>query len=597
MISEVFVEIEHLSGRTFDIDACCDDFGVNSHCLSYCSPSSSFLKRDVSGLHVWLHAPFACIEVFLKHYLQCKAKAPQTTSACIVVPAWQGKFRQLLGGMQLLKTYDKGSMLYSAEVGGSNCVALGPAPWAVEIYYDAPAPAIQVNSMSSAASALLFTFPGHVAGFPAGVLVDSGATHSFCDHAFAEQHGLNIQPCKGSAMTVNDSIPIQGYVRERVQIQSLAEDLKLYVIDPPDKKVHAVLGQSWFLEHQAVISFGEKCVFYRKGVCEAKLKCVPSGTEPAVSPPSMQPDLLSRMQVNTLSRNKRNKMFMVNVSAVVDVPKKEPDIPPVVAESSDRFAEMPAGLPPDRGVGHTINTENATPVSKPMYRLSPKENQEVERQVKELLARGLIQPSHSAWSSPVIFVRKKTGELRMCVDYRALNQKTVKDKYPLPRIDDLFDKLPGATVFSSLDLQSGYHQIRIASEDVPKTAFSTPLGLFEFRVLAFGLTNAPAAFQREMNRVFQGLNFVLVYLDDILVSSKTAEEHEQHLRTVLQLLRRHELYAKMSKCSFCRQKDVSLLLFSSGILCLAMVCMWTPRRLSKNGLVQSLPLKCALSLA
>ena len=141
------------------------------------------------------------------------------------------------------------------------------------------------------------------------------------------------------------------------------------------------------------------------------------------------------------------------------------------------FAERPPGLPPDRGVGHTINLSDSSPVSKPMYRLSPKEQQEVTRQVKDLLARGLIQPSHSAYSSPVIFVRKKSGELRMCVDYRALNQKTVKDKYPLPRIDDLLDRLQGASVFSSLDLQSGYHQIRIASEDVPKTAFSTPLGL------------------------------------------------------------------------------------------------------------------------
>ena len=148
---------------------------------------------------------------------------------------------------------------------------------------------------------------------------------------------------------------------------------------------------------------------------------------------------------------------------------------------------------------------------------------------------GLIQPSHSAYFSPVIFVRKKSGELRMCVDYCALTQKTVKEKYPLPRFDDLLDRLQGASVFSSLDLQSGYHQIRIASEDASKTAFSTPLGLVEFCVLPFGLTNAPAAFQREMNRVVKGLDFVLVYLDDILVFSKSELEHEQHLRVVLEV--------------------------------------------------------------
>ena len=485
------------------------------------------------------------------HYLQCKAKSPQLTSACVVVPAWQGTWRKLLGGMQLLKTFDKGSMLYSASVGESNCVALGPSPWAVEIWFDAPAPAAQVTSLSSAANALLFTFSGHVAGFPADVLVDSGATHNFCDHAFAVKHGLNIQPCEGSVLSAGNSVPVVGYVRERVQIQSMAEDVKMLVIDLPDNRLHAVLA--WLVQHRAVISFNERCVMYRRGVRRARLKCVPPGSRPAsFLHPAVHPPLLNRMQMNALSKNKHNKLFMVNVNAVVDVPPKTQEMPAVVSELSDRFAAMPPGLPPDCGVGHTFNTEDATPVSRPMYRLSPKENQEVERQVKDLLARGLIQPSHSAWSSPVIFVRKKTGELRMCVDYRALNQKTVKDKYPLPRIDDLFDKLQGAKVFSSLDLQSGYHQIRIAYEDVPQTAFSTPLGLFEFRVLAFGLTNAPAAFQREMNRVFQGMDFVLVYLDDILVFSRTADELEQHLRTVLQLLRERELYAKLSKCFFCQ---------------------------------------------
>ncbi len=141
----------------------------------------------------------------------------------------------------------------------------------------------------------------------------------------------------------------------------------------------------------------------------------------------------------------------------------------------------------------------------------------------------------------------------MCVDYRALNQQTQKDKYPLPRIDDLLDRLTGASVFSSLDLQSGYHQIRNAEEDVPNTAFRAPQGLFEFRVLAFGLTNAPATFQREMNRILGHLDFVLVYLDDILVLSKDEKQHAQYLRQVLKLLESEKLYAKMSKCSFFQQ--------------------------------------------
>ena len=192
----------------------------------------------------------------------------------------------------------------------------------------------------------------------------------------------------------------------------------------------------------------------------------------------------------------------------------------------------------------------AKPVFCSPYRLSPKELEEAKRQIAELIARDHVAPSSSPFAAPILFVFKKGGALRMCVDYRALNKLTVKNKYPLPRIDDLLDQLQGATVFSSLDLTSGYHQIRITPEDVPKTAFNTPFGHYEFRVLSFGLTNAPATFQAVMNDIFGPYlgKFVLVYLDDILVFSKTPDEHAEHLKLVLQLLRDHLLSAKRSKC-------------------------------------------------
>ena len=152
----------------------------------------------------------------------------------------------------------------------------------------------------------------------------------------------------------------------------------------------------------------------------------------------------------------------------------------------------------------------------------------------------------------MLFVKKKNGNLRMCIDYRSLNQQTVKSRYPLPRIDDLFDQLQGANIFSSIDLQSAYYQVRLKPEDVPKTAFTTPLGLFEFRVLCFGLTNAPGTFQNIMKDVLGDVigKFVIVYLDDIVVFSKNQAEHYKHLELVLQLLREHELYANMSRCKF-----------------------------------------------
>ncbi|WVZ62884.1 LOW QUALITY PROTEIN: hypothetical protein U9M48_012576 [Paspalum notatum var. saurae] len=172
--------------------------------------------------------------------------------------------------------------------------------------------------------------------------------------------------------------------------------------------------------------------------------------------------------------------------------------------------------------------------------------------IDELLGKGFIRISSSPWAFPVLFVDKKDGSRRMCVDYRALNDVTIKNKYPLPRIDDLFDQLQGACVFSKIDLRSGYHQMKIRPSDIPKTAFITRFGLYEYTVMSFGLTNAPAYFMNLMNKVFMEYldKFVVVFIDDILIYSKTEEEHEEHLRLVLQKLRDHKLYAKLSKCEF-----------------------------------------------
>ncbi|KAJ9513207.1 hypothetical protein QJQ45_029305 [Haematococcus lacustris] len=185
-------------------------------------------------------------------------------------------------------------------------------------------------------------------------------------------------------------------------------------------------------------------------------------------------------------------------------------------------------------------------------RLRKPEQEELKKQIKDYLAKGMIEPSSSPYAAPILFVQKKSGELRMCIDYRQLNKLTLRDQYPLPRIDDLFDRLSGCSVFSSLDLQAGYHQIRITPEDVPKTAFRTPEGHFQFKVLSFGLTNAPATFQRVMNDAFAPVlgKCALVYLDDILVMSKSLPDHMQHLRLVFDLLRANKLFAKMSKCEF-----------------------------------------------
>ncbi|GJS50662.1 putative reverse transcriptase domain-containing protein [Tanacetum coccineum] len=192
------------------------------------------------------------------------------------------------------------------------------------------------------------------------------------------------------------------------------------------------------------------------------------------------------------------------------------------------------------------------PVACAPYRLAPSEMKELADQLQELLEKGFIHPSSSPWGAPVLFVKKKDGTFRMCIDYRKLNKLMIKNRYPLPRIDDLFDQLQGLSVYSKIDLRTGYHQLRIREEDIPITAFITRYGNYEFQVMSFGLTNASAVFMDLMNRVCKPYldKFVIVFIDDILIYSKNKDEHKEHLKAILELLKKEKLYAKFSKCDF-----------------------------------------------
>ncbi|GJW71124.1 putative reverse transcriptase domain-containing protein [Tanacetum coccineum] len=232
--------------------------------------------------------------------------------------------------------------------------------------------------------------------------------------------------------------------------------------------------------------------------------------------------------------------------------KKLEDIP-VVKEFPDVFPEDLPGLPPVRQVEFQIDLiPGAAPVARTPYRLAPSEMQELSNQLQELTDRGFIRPSTSPWGAPVLFVKKKDGSFRMCIDYRELNKLTIKNRYPLPRIDDLFDQIQCSSVYSKIDLRSSYHQLRVREEDIPKTTFRTRYGHYEFQVMPFGLTNAPAVFMDLMNRVCKPYldKFVIVFIDDILIYSRDKEEHASHLRIILELLRKEKLYAKFSKCDF-----------------------------------------------
>ncbi|GJJ75631.1 putative transposase [Entomortierella parvispora] len=246
----------------------------------------------------------------------------------------------------------------------------------------------------------------------------------------------------------------------------------------------------------------------------------------------------------------RAEELMTNPDLTVE---QQAQIDEIVKEyQQDVFAPL-SEMPPARpGFDHQIPTGVTSPVVKKIYKMSPLELKTLKEQLDELLRLGYIQPSTSPWAAPVLFVKKKDGTLRLCIDYRGLNAVTIKNKYFLPHTDEFFDRMRGARYFSKLDLQQGYHQLQVAEEDRPKTAFSTRYGHYEYCVMAFGLTNAPASFQAFMNTIFSKEldQFVVVYLDDILIYSKTFEEHLKHIRTVLSTLRKHHLHAKQSKCAF-----------------------------------------------
>jgi hypothetical protein len=292
------------------------------------------------------------------------------------------------------------------------------------------------------------------------------------------------------------------------------------------QRIDVILGMNWLYKYQAIINCDKRTI---KLVSPLGEEVVAELVSPEPRKGGCQQMAIDSKDVDSLETIK------------------------VVSEFLDVFPEDLPGMPPERKVEFAIELLPGTaPISKRAYRVSGPELVELKKQIDELSEKGYIRPSTSPWAAPVPFVEKKDGTRRMCIDYRALNEVTIKNKYPLPRIEDLFDQLRGASVFSKIDLRSGYHQLRIRPLDIPKTTFITKYGLYEFTVMSFGLTNAPAFFMNLMNSVFMDyLNkFVVVFIDDILIYSQSKEEHVAHLRMVLQRLREHQLYAKLSTFEF-----------------------------------------------
>ncbi|GKA83808.1 ty3-gypsy retrotransposon protein [Tanacetum coccineum] len=309
-----------------------------------------------------------------------------------------------------------------------------------------------------------------------------------------------------------------------------------------------ILGMDWLASHRATIDCYARTVIFGN---VRQPEFVYHGSSPLKSV-----KLISAMKARTLiSHGCLVFWLLVHGDTSLESPNIENLF--VVREFADVFPDELPGLPPAREIEFGIELiPGAEPISKAPYRMAPVELKELKEQLQEMLENGFIRPSVSPWGAPVLFVKKKDGSMRLCIDYRELNRITIRNRYPLPRIDDLFDQLQGAKYFSKIDLRSGYHQLRVREQDISKTAFRTRYGHYEFLVMPFGLTNAPAVFMDLMNRIFHEYldKFVIVFIDDILVYSKSEEEHERHLRIVLEILRQKKLYAKFSKCEFWLQQ-------------------------------------------
>ncbi|GJT03705.1 reverse transcriptase domain-containing protein [Tanacetum coccineum] len=357
------------------------------------------------------------------------------------------------------------------------------------------------------------------------ILFDSGAEKSFVSSAFTPF--IDIAPT-----ALNTSYEVELADGKVVSTNTVLRGCTLVLLNHVFKidllptrlgSFDVIVGMDWLSYHRAVIDCYEKIV--RIPLPNGEILEV-QGERPEKDPGSL---------------------------ACIKADEKKLDDIQVVRDFPEVFPDDLSGLPPVREIEFRIDLiPGASPVVKSPYRLAPSEMLELSNQLKELQEKGFIRPSHSPWGAPVLFVKKKDGAMRMCIDYRELNKLTIKNRYPLPRIDDLFDQLQGACCFSKIDLRSGYHQLRVREEDIPKTAFRTRYGHFEFTVMPFGLTNAPAIFMDLMNRVCKPYldKFIIVFIDDILIYSKSEEEHEVHLKTILDLLEKEKLYAKFSKCEF-----------------------------------------------
>ena len=560
---------------------------------------TTFVGSDCTGQQIWLQPPVDQIPQAIAWYKQQKQLSPYNTSACIAVPAWRkATWKKQLSSMQLIHQIPKGTALLTTQSNDGAPVNV-PSPYGIRIYYDSPTVISTAAVTAPEDQGLLMRFDGAAAATYATIALDSMASHCFISSTWAEKAGIAVQPCNEQVtLASGKQTSIQGTSSVLMTLGSYSGRVQGYVM--PLAECHEIiLGNNWLKQNKATLSWETNTVRLKKGKRTITIKCrnpslaqgerapppgrrKPTNNKKTKDQPSQLPDItipqLSAVQFHRTVR-KGAEAFILRIKPVLGAtavqaeahtagsagaqerhaaPAVLAELEALIHEYSDVFpSELPAGLPPDRGLEPCIPlAPGAQPPHGYMFRLSAPEKAEVEKQVKMLLSKGLIEPSTSPFGAPVLFARKKDGGLRMVLDYRALNKITIKNRYPIPRIDDLLDQLQGSKCWSSADLMSGYWQLRIDESDVPKTAFKTHIGLYQWKVLPMGISNGPSAFVTAMSKAMRKhINVrLIVYMDDLLIYSKNEQEHLRDLRAVLQTLREEKLYLKKEKCHFLKEE-------------------------------------------
>lgn len=405
-------------------------------------------------------------------------------------------------------------------------------------------PTVSIHALTGWSSPWTMRVDATIKSQPVMVLIDSGSTHNFLSDKVAQSLRLPVVPTKPFSVHVanGERLRCQGqYEKVPVNLQGIPFSFTFYSL--PLAGLDMVLGIQW-LEMLGTV------------VCNWKNLTMDFNWENQARRIEGINKPMEATSLENIGKEYREGQMAfaiyIQTMETSNLDNMAPDLQRLVSEYDEVFQE-PCSLPPLREIDHHIPLKEGTqPINVRPYRYAYFQKAEIEKQVQAMLDAGIIRPSTSPFSAPVLLVKKKDNSWRFCTDYRALNMATIKDRFPIPTVDDMLDELYGAAYFTKLDLRAGYHQVRVYDHDIPKTAFRTHNGHFEYLVMPFGLCNAPSTFQALMNSIFRPYlrKFILVFFDDILIYSPTWESHLAHVRVALDLLKKHSLFVKASKCDF-----------------------------------------------